>query len=112
MALALEWMENAILEAAGWHACDPTTPLELAQFGLFLGFDENELRCVAEVVESIERAAGAKVFDRGDSGDEIYLLRSGTVHIHLPLGGRKHHHVATFGPGELFGELAFLDQKP
>jgi SulP family sulfate permease len=30
----------------------------------------------------------------------------------LPLEGGKRHHLATFGAGDFFGELAFLDRQP
>jgi len=46
----------------------------------------------------------------GDEGDEVFLIRSGVVRILLPLIGGKRHHLATFGRGDFFGEMAFLDK--
>ena len=54
--------------------------------------------------------AGQSLFARGDAGDEMYMVRKGRVSIRLPLAGGKHHHLATVGPGEMFGELSFLDR--
>ena len=54
--------------------------------------------------------AGVKVFAAGESGDEICFVRRGRIDILLPLEHGKRHHVATFGRGEFFGEMAFLDK--
>ncbi|MBA7577025.1 hypothetical protein ES708_18871 [subsurface metagenome] len=53
---------------------------------------------------------GQKVVSQGDSGDEIFFVRRGSVQIMLPLEGGKRHHLATIGPGDFFGDLSFLDQ--
>ena len=41
-------------------------------------------------------------------GDEIYFVGSGSVRISLALEG-KNLHVASFGKGDFFGEITFLD---
>ena len=51
--------------------------------------------------------AGQKIFSEGDRGDRAYLIQNGTVQIiknEMPL--------AKLGPGELFGEMALVDDKP
>ena len=56
--------------------------------------------------------AGQKIFSHGDSSDELYFVRKGSVRIVMPLEGRTGHHLATFGRGDFFGELAFMDRAP
>jgi SulP family sulfate permease len=56
--------------------------------------------------------AGGKIFAQGDAGDELFLIRRGAVRIVLPLGEKQGHHLATFGRGDFFGEMAFLDPAP
>jgi SulP family sulfate permease len=34
------------------------------------------------------------------------------VRIELPIGGKLSYHVATFGRGDFFGEMTFLDREP
>jgi CRP/FNR family transcriptional regulator, cyclic AMP receptor protein len=51
--------------------------------------------------------AGETIFAKGDPGDRMYVITSGTVRIED--GGR---HIATLGQGELLGELALIDAAP
>ena len=47
------------------------------------------------------------IFSEGDRGDRAYLIQTGVVEIvknEMPL--------AKLGPGELFGEMALVDDKP
>ena len=53
--------------------------------------------------------AGERIFASGETGDELFLIRRGAVRIMLPLNDRLHIHLSTFGRGNFFGEMAFLD---
>ncbi len=107
---ALEWMETRILEAAGWTRKAESAALGLDQIELFSGCGDEVLDALREcIVERTVRAA-ENVFRHGDAGDEIFFVRRGEVRILLPLKGEKVHHLATFGRGDFFGEMAFLDR--
>ncbi len=108
---ALEWVENRLLEKE--HvARSEERPLELAEIELFLGRKNETLAALDAVIEKRTVQAGEKVFSAGESSDEIYLIRRGGVRIVLPRGPRQGHHLATFGRGNFFGEMAFLDPAP
>ena len=107
---ALEWMENRILEAAGWEKGKEESALDLKQIELFSDCDDSVLDKLRQCMHGLTVRAGGKVFKRGDEGDEIFLVRRGVVRILLPLKGGKRHHLATFGRGDFFGEMAFLDR--
>jgi len=107
---ALEWMEDHLLEAAGWRSGQEVTPLALGEIEMFKSLDSTALHALSAVVGELSVAAGARVFGRGDDGDEIFFVRRGRVHALLPLEGGKRHHLATFCSGDFFGEIAFLDR--
>ncbi|MEI8258842.1 MAG: Crp/Fnr family transcriptional regulator [Deltaproteobacteria bacterium] len=58
-----------------------------------------------------EFLAGAEVFREGDSGKTMYVIQTGKVRItkDLPTGSRV---LAILGPGDFFGEMAILNDKP
>jgi SulP family sulfate permease len=109
---ALEWMEERILEAAGWSRAESRPPLALDGIPVFRDFDPASLAEVMAIVQTRTFDAGAKIFSLGDTGDEIFFVRKGRVHILLPLEGGKKHHLATMGRGDFFGEMSFLDRGP
>jgi CRP-like cAMP-binding protein len=55
--------------------------------------------------------AGAVVFEEGDPGSRMYVIRSGEVRILKRLGEREIE-LARLGAGEAFGEMALLEDQP
>jgi SulP family sulfate permease len=107
---ALEWMEERILENAGISTEKDEQVLEAEEFDLFRGFDEHTIIELKKCMSELSLAQGEKVFSHGEEGDEIFLVRRGSVRILLPLERGKYHHLATISRGNFFGELAFLDK--
>jgi len=107
---ALEWMEERILEAAGYVRGNEEELLELKDFRLFRELNEAELASLAGCIEELSLRQGEKAFRSGEQGDELFLVRRGILRVLLPLGGGKYHHLATICQGGVIGELAFLDR--
>lgn len=107
---ALEWAEDQILEESAERAKDEEVRLMLSDIDLLKGMSEEALQALASCTEERTVSAGSKVFGQGEAGDEIYLIRRGCVRIVLPINGNKAHHLATFGQGDFFGDIAFLDK--
>jgi CRP-like cAMP-binding protein len=53
-------------------------------------------------------APGDVCVQRGDVGDELYLIESGEVEVWARTGGGEAVKVATLGPGDFFGEIALV----
>ncbi len=105
----LEWMENRILEASGGVEEREEHSLDLKEIELLRETDDATINALRQCAHERTVCAGEKIFATGGSGDEIFLIRRGTVRILLPLKGGKYHHLATFDQGDYFGEMAFLD---
>ena len=107
---ALEWIEDRILEEAGRTMETDRRLLDVTEFDLFREFSPNALDRVKDCLIELTVPEGKKIFASGEMGDEIYLVRKGSVRIMLPLPHGKHHHLATVDKGGIFGEVAFLDR--
>ena len=105
---AQEWVENRILKEAALDRAEEKL-LDLQELGLFKGRKEATLAALELRLDKRSFKAGEKIFTRGDAGDELFLIRKGSVRIMLPLESGKTHHVSSFGRGDFFGEMAFLD---
>lgn len=108
---ALDWVEGRVLAAEG-STREQEIPLELQEIDMLVGRKQQTIEDLRAAIETRSLEAGEKVFESGDTGDELYLIRRGTIRIELSMGHESTHHLATFGRGDFFGEMAFLDHAP
>lgn len=108
---ALEYAETEILTTAGGKHTVELKPLEMEEFDLFREFEKPDFKELADCIRELSIVKGGKLFSKGDSGDEIFLVRRGRVSILLPLESGKHHHLADIDRGSYLGELSFLDRR-
>jgi len=109
---AIEWVEDRLVgEPAA--SDDALAPLDLHEMALFQGRKDDTLSDLAASLEIRSCAAGETIYAQGDVGNELFLIRQGEVRIMSEVGGsRQLYHIASFGRGEFFGGLAFLDRRP
>jgi SulP family sulfate permease len=105
---ALEWVEDRVLEEAAIESATETV-LSLNEIDVFRNRNAETLAELEQRMQKRSLKAGEKVFELGDSGDELFLIRKGAVRILLPISETQTHHLGTFGRGSFFGEMAFLD---
>ena len=55
---------------------------------------------------------GSEIFKEGDDGDGMYMLKEGSVEISVLFSSQSPHVFARVRPGEIFGEMAVIDEKP
>jgi CRP/FNR family transcriptional regulator, cyclic AMP receptor protein len=74
--------------------------------------DEEDRKSLAKVLDHVQLKEGARLFERGDRGNELYIVYSGKVEISIrDLAGEKI--VLTVAErGDLFGELSMIDNRP
>ena len=80
---------------------------------LLAGLTEEEKHQFLDKSTVLHCQKGDHIIQQGETGDEMFVLLSGAVDILEDTKGKdgKLHTVATFGPGEIFGEMAFVRKQ-
>jgi len=84
----------------------------LAEVSFFQLLDDQERTALAQVLDHVSIPKGQPVFDYGDPGDCLYLIRSGEVEIFVKDDTGQRIVLETGGPGSVFGEISLLDGGP
>ncbi|MBI4688794.1 MAG: cyclic nucleotide-binding domain-containing protein [Nitrospirae bacterium] len=72
---------------------------------------EDEARDLIGRLEPQSFLHGQKIIEEGDSGDSIYVIKSGEARVVAHILG-KEIELATLSCGDVFGEVAFLTGRP
>lgn len=83
---------------------------DLRALALFTELSVRELKIVQGVLHEREYLPGEVIFDEGEDGNALYIVRSGRVVICRQ--GRTDSPIAEHAAGSFFGELALLDSAP
>jgi CRP-like cAMP-binding protein len=77
----------------------------------FSALAEEDLAQVVDVTVPRSFGAGEVVFREGDAGDTCYIVRIGRARAVREHSDGRSITLASFGPGEIFGELAMFDDE-
>ncbi len=64
------------------------------------------------VAQPLSFAPGQEIFREGDAGDGMCVVSEGAVEISVLVGQNVRHVFSLIEPGEFFGEMAVLEDKP
>src|SRR5947209_12269253 len=78
---------------------------------LFSSLADDELTQIAEMASPDRYEPEEIVFREGESSTNCYVIRSGHAWALREHSGGRVITLARFGPGDIFGELAMLDQQ-
>jgi uncharacterized membrane protein len=76
---------------------------------LFESLDNEAARELCELLESLDRKAGAVLFRTGDEGDAMYLIEEGKVRICVRAKDGHEVTLTKLQRGDFFGEMALID---
>ena len=96
-------METSVNPGVPWISSTPK--INGQRFESYL-----EKTLVGAGVRSITVAKGSTIFTEGDPGDGAYFIGKGKVEIRCSTVSGTNRVLAIVGPGEIFGEMALLDQ--
>lgn len=107
---ALEYAEDALLTKLGEASVEKDVGITHDKVSLFSKLTPEQHKKVMKYFHSKTMQKGEMLFQRGDIGDQIYLVMRGEVDALLPYGKGFYRRVAAFGPGTFLGEVSFLEK--
>ena len=84
-------------------------PEVLTEVPFFQTLDEQERAALAERVDTVSKPAGTTLFNYGDPGDSLYIVRAGEVEIFFKNDTGERILLETARSGDFFGEISLLD---
>jgi CRP/FNR family transcriptional regulator len=83
----------------------------LGRVPVFADLSADDLEHVAALSHPRSFQAGEIVFREGDASNTCYIVRNGQARAVREHGDGRQLALATFGPGDIFGELAMFDDE-
>lgn len=84
----------------------------LAEVPLFAGLDDKDRALLAERVDLCPITLGETLFEYGDPGDWMMIIKTGQVEISVKTKTGDKVFLETAEPGDFFGEISLLDVGP
>jgi CRP-like cAMP-binding protein len=79
---------------------------------LFQAFSDADRAALARVLRERTLRKGQVLLREGDAGEEMFLVRRGTVVVSKAVTGPVEQVLTRMGPGDFFGEMALFDRAP
>src|SRR4030088_3332018 len=109
-AVSMRNVTDAKYQADDYHpAVMPVSTEFLKKVSWFEDLDQKSLDAIANAAVEQRYQPGQAVVRQGDTGVGAFIIRSGKVDIIQDKNG-KEVKLATLGPGDVFGEMALLDE--
>ncbi|WP_098456521.1 Crp/Fnr family transcriptional regulator [Sanguibacter antarcticus] len=74
--------------------------------------EDVDTRSLLASMKKVELSRGDVLFDEGQPGDRLYIIREGKIKLGRRSGDGRENLLAVLGPGEMFGELSLFDPGP
>jgi CRP/FNR family transcriptional regulator, cyclic AMP receptor protein len=87
-------------------------PAVLRQVSLFATLDEDHLQAIADCLRRRRYVRDQVIFAEDDPGTSLCIVEEGMVKVVRSSPDGREVVLNTFGPGDVFGELALLDGAP
>jgi CRP-like cAMP-binding protein len=84
----------------------------LQRFRLLEAMTPPQMQTVLKMTRMLEVKRGQRIYVQGDPSDQIFLLKVGVVRISTLATDQQETILAFLYPGDLFGELAIVDDSP
>jgi CRP-like cAMP-binding protein len=82
---------------------------KLNRWRLFAELTSQDAEVVLKACEERILVGGEELFHENDAGDSLFIVQSGRVDIFKNIRGDVDRSLASFGPGDVIGEMSFID---
>ena len=79
---------------------------------LFASISAEDLSELSRKLKQRRYPKGQTIFHKDDSGSTLHVIKKGRVRISIPSEDGQDITLAYIGPGDFFGEMSLLDEKP
>lgn len=90
----------------------PCNPDFLAHIRMFELLNEDDRQALAEVIDELMVSSGHTLFQAGDPGDSLFIVREGAIELFIKDTAGQKIVLTVAENGDMFGELAMLDFGP
>src|SRR3979409_254305 len=87
----------------------PCEPGFRANIKMFEWLNEDDRVALAKVVDELQVPADHTLFQAGDPGDSLFIVRLGEIELFIKKTAGQRIVLTTATEGDMFGELAMLD---
>lgn len=84
----------------------------LRRVWLFSSLDDGELASIAAVTREVNCRKGEVLVRQGDSSGDLFSVVQGRLKVASVVGEGEEVLLSVVGPGDVFGEIALLDDEP
>ncbi len=86
----------------------------LRNIALFEALTDEALAELSAALQPRALPPGTVLFNKGDPGDEMYVVRQGGIALYIPSADRpgEERPIRIIGAGEALGEMALIDRQP
>lgn len=84
----------------------------LKKMDFFSFFNDDELKAVNRILKEVDYIAGKTIFEEGNEGKTLYLIKSGEVKVTKRDPEGREQVLTLLKEGDIFGEMSFLDGRP
>lgn len=90
------------------------TGFSIKEISIFNRLADETVEEISAKFHPVELFAGEILFNLGDPGDYLVIVEQGKIAIFAPVEGQAGDEkpIRIFGPGEVLGEMALIDQQP
>jgi len=79
---------------------------------IFQAFSDADREAVGRALRERTVKKGQVLLREGDPGEEMFVVRRGTVVVSKAVTGPMEQVLARMGPGDFFGEMSLFDREP